>query len=367
MKKHISYILIGILSFGLFACQDQTEVYEEFVIPGGKSYPGQVIAPMVFSGKNRVLIVAKAPVDPLVTEMRVYRNYYKDSIVVSLEEKKELIELEINGLEEENHTFAIKTIDANGNKSVPRFLFGSVYGDNYKKRISNRTFVKAVVNDEGALKVDFGDADISNGAIESWVNYVNNEDQEVVTKVSVQEESVTITDFKSSAKYLTRFLPAANCIDTFSTDFANISVLKKIENAEWEVIDYSTQHSDGENAAANFIDGDNGTRWHSKAGGSDYPHHITVDLGKSYNVAQFELFRMKGDDRGPDKFELFVSTDAENWTKLGAFDFNRKTDDGQLYSVTPTNARYFKYVATEGGGSKPDRHVMGDVSVYEAI
>lgn len=150
-------------------------------------------------------------------------------------------------------------------------------------------------------------------------------------------------------------------IDTFYTSFQE-SKGYLFDKTEWEVIDFSTQHPGGANLVTNAIDGNPGTRWHTWVGHSQYPHFVTIDMGAEHTITIFELYRMTGDDRACNTFQLLVSTDDVTWKDMGIFNFNRLIDDGQLYDISshPT-ARYFKFVGISG----PQVYmVTGEISVY---
>ncbi|TKG94229.1 hypothetical protein EYV94_13175 [Puteibacter caeruleilacunae] len=222
MTNKIAYILIGLLACGLFSCQEQTEVYEEFVVPGGKTYPGQVINPVVYSGKNRAKIIADKPVDPLVTEVRVFWNFYADSVSVPVNDNDTQVEIVMEGLPENSYSFIIRTYDDKGNISVPMEVFGDVYGADYEKTLVNRTLNSATLNEAGELTLLFGEANVSNGAVGSVVSYINTEGNETLEELAIEESELVITDYASDAKYLTQYVPDSLCIDVFSTGYTPI-------------------------------------------------------------------------------------------------------------------------------------------------
>ncbi|MEN3323226.1 DUF4998 domain-containing protein [Mariniflexile soesokkakense] len=224
MKNNIKYIIIGILALGMFACQDQTDIYEGFVkSSSNKVYPGKVLNPVSYSGKNRIKIEVLTPGDPSVKEARVFWNFFTDSISVPVTETNKLMEVLMDNMPENTYSLVIKTYDVNGNISVPVEVFGTSYGTNYEKLISNRELISAVPNlVTGTLTLEFGTADISNGAVETQIKYMNSSDAEVIATLLASEKTITITDYKSGGEFSTIFLPNATCIDTFSTDWSSI-------------------------------------------------------------------------------------------------------------------------------------------------
>lgn len=224
MKNSIKYIIIGILTLGMFACQDQTDIYEEFVKSSSdKIYPGKVLNPVSYSGKNRIKLEVLTPEDPSVKEVRVFWNFFADSISVPVTETNKLMEIFVNSILENTYSFVIKTYDNKGNISVPVEVFGNSYGVNYEKRISNRDLISAVPGAvASSLTLKFSDADISNGAIETQFRYTNISDIEVINVLPASKNQLVIDDYKSGGEFSTVFLPEATSIDTFSTAWASI-------------------------------------------------------------------------------------------------------------------------------------------------
>ena len=224
MKNKIKHIIIIALSLGMFSCQDQTDIYDDFVKEFSyKNYPGKVLNPVSYAGKNRIRLDVLTPGDPLVKELRVFWNFYTDSLSVPVKGANVIKEVFINDLNEKSYSFVIKTYDKKGNVSVPVEVFGTSYGVNYQKLISNRELKSSSVDAiTGALTLTFGDADISNGAVETRIRYTDTSDGESTVVLPVADKTITISDYKSGAEYATYFLPEETCIDFFNTGWDSI-------------------------------------------------------------------------------------------------------------------------------------------------
>lgn len=103
-------------------------------------------------------------------------------------------------------------------------------------------------------------------------------------------------------------------------------------------------------AAENAIDDNPGTMWHTKWDGSDkLPQHITLDLGKEYEINKVTVLpRQSGPNGLIEKYELHISNDGENFEKVaeGTFDYpDRKAKE---INFDKTTARYVKLVALKG-------------------
>ncbi len=120
----------------------------------------------------------------------------------------------------------------------------------------------------------------------------------------------------------------------------------------WKVVAVDSQETAGEdNAAANAIDGNASTFWHT-AWNSDLalPHFITVDMDKSHRIAGFTyLPRQDGNPNGTvETYRFETSLDGVNWTTnivSGTFANIRNNPSLQEVSFAPVNARYFRFTA----------------------
>lgn len=128
---------------------------------------------------------------------------------------------------------------------------------------------------------------------------------------------------------------------------------EKMSKSGWTVNEFSSEEpaeGGGNGLVSAIFDGDLQTFWHSAWAESspNYPHHFSVNIGETKTVTAFECFRRQGDDRGPSKIQFLVSTDGEEWTDLGIFDFDNGSDSAQRFEVEQTEMKYFKFVALEG-------------------
>jgi len=124
--------------------------------------------------------------------------------------------------------------------------------------------------------------------------------------------------------------------------------------AGWKVVEVDSQETAGEdNAAANAIDGNPATFWHT-AWNSDLalPHHLTVDMGRAHRIAGFTyLPRQDGNANGTaESYRFETSTDGVNWTTnivAGTFANIRNNPSLQEVPFAPVNARYFRFTALQ--------------------
>ncbi len=365
MKKIFSYLVILFFMLSSFtACKKMDSTYKKFIVPGGITYTGKVKSPIAYTGRNRVKISWLRGADPSVIKARIFWNNYTDSVEINIPPAADTISYIIDSLPEKPYSFMIRTYDAKGNSSVPVEVLSAAYGEKYQASLLSRPLNAGILYTNGTtISIQWGGADISNGAYATEVKYADTLGNLRIHRFPVTETASVISDINAGIKfqYRTVYLPDSLSIDTFYTPFQeNESYL--LDKTDWRVIAFSTQHPGAENAVTNVIDGRPNTRWHTWVGYSQYPHYVTVDMGVERTITDFEIFRMTGDDRACNTFQLLISKDNITWTDLGVFNFNRLIDDGQFYHIPAgPQARYFKFVGLTG----PQVYmVTGEISVY---
>ena len=104
-------------------------------------------------------------------------------------------------------------------------------------------------------------------------------------------------------------------------------------------------------AAIGALDGDPSTLWHSAWSEvptpAGFPHHMTLDLGSTYQVDGFSYLPRQSGTNGMFKgYEIYVSADGQTWgspVKTGEFPNSK---DVQRVDFTATAGRYVKFVGT---------------------
>jgi hypothetical protein len=354
-----------ILMIGM-GCQEQTDIYEKFVVPGGNVYPGKMIDPIVLPGKNRVEIVGSKPMGSDMKEIRVFWNYFTDSVSYQLNKNtSENVKIEIPNLPEQSILFTLHSYNNDGDVSVPVEIFGRVYGEKYASNLFVRAMDYNVMNESAQFFIYWKGPDQTNGAIGTEVQYTDKDNQEHLKFIDVSEEITLLENYdtRTTFQYRSLYIPDTLCIDTFYTDFEENPIkLISLDKTSWSIIDYSSQYNGGDWAVLNFIDGDPLTGW---ATDGSTPQYVTVDMGYQATINSFEVFRKTGDNRSCDKFKLFISNDNETWEDLGEFDFDRFSDLGQFYEISSqTQARFFKFVGVEN----PERYIVaGEINFFGRV
>ncbi|MFG2558806.1 discoidin domain-containing protein [Streptomyces sp. NPDC048496] len=122
-----------------------------------------------------------------------------------------------------------------------------------------------------------------------------------------------------------------------------------VPQGQMRVVEVDSEETVGEDGgAANVLDGDPATFWHTRwYGGTDpLPHHIVLDLGENLEVADLRyLPRQQSANGRIAGCEVWVSTDRTAWTKVATGTFANTTAE-QTVTLNGTPARYLKLVAT---------------------
>ncbi|WP_334149393.1 endo-alpha-N-acetylgalactosaminidase family protein [Microbacterium sp.] len=111
----------------------------------------------------------------------------------------------------------------------------------------------------------------------------------------------------------------------------------------------SSEEVDGEDgAAANMLDGDAGSFWHSRwsANATSYPHVLTFDLGAAEQVDGVSYLRRGANQNGPIKgYQVAVSTDGATFTDVTSGEW-KNVAEWQDVNFDETTARYIRITAT---------------------
>lgn len=364
MNRNYFFLMLCLIAlFSFTGCKKMDSTYKDLVVTSGLVYPQKANSPIVFVGRNRVKIAWARGADPTVTKARIFWNNFSDSIEFDIPSSGDTISTIIDNLSEKSYDFIVKTYDSEGNSSVPVEILTRVYGDDYQASLLMTPLNAAILNNDGDVSIEWGAADITDGAFATEVQYTDAMGETKTQRSPISSPTSMIPNVKpgTTIKYRTLFIPDSMSIDTFYTDYKE-QTLFLLDKSNWSIIDYSTEYPRADTRVTRIIDGDTTTRWHTWVGHTSYPEFVTVDMKVERKITYFEIWRDNGDVRACDTFQLFVSNDNVTWTDLGVFPFDRFTDVGQWYEIpSHPKARYWKFVGLSG----PENYmVMGEISVY---
>lgn len=120
----------------------------------------------------------------------------------------------------------------------------------------------------------------------------------------------------------------------------------------------------GNGVATCVLDNNLETYWHSRwSGWSDgLPHELIIDAKKEYTFTQFAMLqRQHANFTDVGTGEFYVSSDKEEWIKVGDF-IMQKILDRQVFAINPAKGRYFKIKITES--YRPPYSSLSEVYAY---
>ncbi|WP_308992377.1 DUF4998 domain-containing protein [Mariniflexile litorale] len=355
---------------GMQSCSDMNDLHNKYLDEGEHIYAEKIDTVVVGSGFERINLEMHINTESIKTARIFWNNENNqvDSVDVDINFQKGVFNKLITNLNEQQYIFKFINIDRYGNKSLPYEALGLVYGNNYINTIANRTILSLAADIDNEVFINWAE-NFDKKLDNCTLIYTDINGTEIEIIVPADELTTFLPGFASDLKYNTGFAPNANAIDVFYTDFVSVNTSNIIlDNSNWSIDSFSTQQGGDDNKVANILDGNQNTRWHSKAGESNYPHWVIIDLGSEATFSKVEILRSTydggGDNRAPDKFTFEVSKDKITWVDMGEFNFNRHTNDGQFYSIVVSDpTRYVRFTGTEGGGGS--NMVLGAIKLFK--
>lgn len=127
--------------------------------------------------------------------------------------------------------------------------------------------------------------------------------------------------------------------------------------SSWKVVSFSSEEAQGEGTngrAAQIIDGDDATYWHSQwmSASATYPHTFVVDMQQVQPVNGFQFTTSGGTNRRMKIVELYASNDNSNWHPIYKTDAAPDKDKYYLQLDSTVNTRYFKILIKQGWSSE---------------
>lgn len=127
----------------------------------------------------------------------------------------------------------------------------------------------------------------------------------------------------------------------------------KYDKTGWQVVSFSSEEKSGEGTngrAAQIIDGDKKTYWHSQWQGNraPYPHFFIVDMKEIRPVTGMQISMSGGSNRYIKSFEILASDDKTNWTKVYSEIEAPNTETFSFKLNETVNMRFFKLVINSG-------------------
>lgn len=367
----------GIVGALLFtpACSDMNELSDRFLDQGETIYAAMVDTVEFGSGKGRVKLISEIKTNRVKT-LRIYWNDKADSLDIEVDNRAGSYETMIENLAERSYIFNLVSFDKYGNRSLEYEVFGQALGENYRSSLLNRGIASISANNKGEKMVIWGNIDtLTNKPSHGEMVYTNAAGEEITVEIPLKETQTVIPSKKQGTpvKCRTVYYPDELAVDRFDTDYRQFETdgSYPLLKTGWAVVDKSSEHDAGNNAAKNAIDGNINTRWHTKAADEfNYPHNIVIDLGGMVTICKFAVcgttFEQTDggiDKRLPTRVKFEVSTNNQAWTDCGEYDLNNEKGGQQFIEVEPVDARYFRFTGLEGSDKNM---VVGELDVFVA-
>lgn len=124
----------------------------------------------------------------------------------------------------------------------------------------------------------------------------------------------------------------------------------------WTIVDCSSEETNAENAsAANVLDGDNGTIWHTEYDKNqpNPPHTITIDMGEVGNMIGFCYTTRSSGSGCPLGLKVEVSANNADWEEVATYGDDELPTGGSAeckkFFEEQKAARYFRLTITKAG------------------
>jgi hypothetical protein len=129
------------------------------------------------------------------------------------------------------------------------------------------------------------------------------------------------------------------------------------QKTHWRLVSADSEEP-GEGPAANAIDGNPATYWHTRYSPKPdrYPHQLIVDMSEDTRIAGFRYVpRQDGGTNGRIKsYRFFISADGSTWgTAVASGAFPNTNKPTLVRFAIPVDARYFKFVALSEQSGQP--------------
>ncbi|HEX5552924.1 MAG TPA: DUF4998 domain-containing protein [Chitinophagaceae bacterium] len=359
-------MILFIISGAFSGCKKMDSTYRKYVVQGGLTYTGKVTSATAYPGHNRVKISWLRGSDINVTHVRIFWNNYTDSIEVHIPSTGDTISAVIGNLPEKSYSFILETYDDKGHSSVKVELLSAAYGDSYESSLLNRPVFSSIMGNNDTVNIQWGSADISNGAYATEIQYTDTAGDAQVRRFDISDPGSQLTGYKpgTTFSYRTVYLPDSLSIDTFYTDYATQHVSGKIDKSNWIATadSYTPTRLLPSGPPDRAIDGDINTYWHSLYPSNVvFPHWLEVDMGQAITVTGVELIYRQNVFNDFANFNIEGSMDGINWTTYGSFTF-LKVNDPQDYAITGApQMRYIRVYADKGVNNYAH---LGEFSVF---
>ena len=385
INQSLRYFFFLVLAGCLFAsCSKQDATYSSFLKNGEIVYNGKPDQLQVLSGNDRVQLQWYIVSDPKITKAKIFWNNPaqidgkdpepgeriggRDSVEINIQRSSgtDSVKVLIDRLKEGIYTFDVFMYDNAGHSSVKSEVIGNVYGDTYQNSISNRPLNTAILDTtesksdvylewfgvaQQAIKIDLKYTDVSGTSKTVYMQKVVNPSDP--RSGMIWETTDTLWNYKEGElfTYRTAYLPEPNSIDTFYTDYVEVSnigyFIPPPPPTASSNLALGTKVTASSSATQALTDGDrsNAAKWQPSSGErADLNVWFYVDLGESMDINKTQVYFTK-DPGKITYYEILYTTEATigtstKWTR--AFIKLESPDAEDINTFNTVKARYVK-------------------------
>lgn len=222
MKFKYGYVLLLIFSIGMISCKKSASVVEN-PLPADKAGVVKLV-----SGKNEVKLSFLVNPGSDISKAVIYWNALADSLVIPVtkENVSDTITTFIGGLTDKTYDFSFYTYSSKGIRSDVTLIREIVYGDLYVSKLVNREVIKALLEADGNLIIDWG---FPTDEIGIEITYTDQDDVSKTVLIPRNEMRTILRRYKRDSKfeYRTLFKPQSNVIDYFHPAIKKDNVIKQ--------------------------------------------------------------------------------------------------------------------------------------------
>ncbi|MEJ5960850.1 DUF4998 domain-containing protein [Pedobacter immunditicola] len=215
MKKNILLLLL-ISVVATLACTKMDD-YKKYTNGKELAYAGKADSLRAFPGKNRIKLSWRLVSDPKITKARIYWNNKADSLEIAIKRTVgvDTINVILEKMKEGNYSFEVITIHDDQIRSVPAYISGRVYGQNYEVTLLNRGIQSTTYLTNNGYRINWGL--VEGTALGVDITYAKTNGTVTNYRVPTTENVTTLTTVKRPGQiyYRTLFKPDSLSIDTF--------------------------------------------------------------------------------------------------------------------------------------------------------
>jgi hypothetical protein len=220
---HKTYWLLSLILFTT-ACTKDYKNYEQFIKDGPIVYPGRADTVQALAGKERILLKWAVPSDLNITNYKIYWNFGGDSL--DIQGRKPVagdsIKIYINNLVQGSYNFTVYSFDGAGHRSIGSNTIGNVYGSIFSSSILTRS-VLGQTKDVARSILRIGWVDREEKCIGTEWAFTNaNGASASLFSPLADSTIITAINVTQPISYRSLYLPEANAIDTFFTEFKSL-------------------------------------------------------------------------------------------------------------------------------------------------